>query len=936
MGRIGRGLVTGGVLLFAWLMDGCQSPDQPPPPELRFMFREWTFSKITREGASEERIGDVRERIGPGTVAEAVDFGPLLIFPLGAAPNATGEVFSNDDGSTYWAATAAPAGSLTTSTIGNVVQLRQEQWYRKTANNATLTLVLSKAFLEAIDANNGLPLPAECPWHTGTSFADCVRVMQSWVGFEVESFSYADQQFLLKSSGWAELNGWTGNFGIEVYTGEQSTRKLWDQANFDFDPDVSDVGGTNAQLFLTAPITISIPLATVDTGQDFSVSTVLTVGTSNHRQRESYLSAYLRDPQGATGLGLSYAGLEPIEEPAPVPAGILVEAPACAGGGGSGGSLQFEGTAFAEPEIIGNGASVVVTRTGGSSGAVSARVTTTGGSATAGSDYATLSTVVIFGDGEDGARAVRIPIMGDGVEEPNETVTLTLTDAKGCGGLGQPTSATLLILDADRPIVSDPTFTVGGTVSGLAGTGLLITNLGTDLTPGNGPFTFGLEYAAGLPYDVRVLTQPSNPDQVCTIANGAGTITDHDITSIAVTCVTPVPNGALDPTYGAAGKVTAGLPDGAVALALQTDGKSVVVGGGSVARYTTAGTPDSSFGGTGVVPVSFSGGLLDELQGVAIQPDGKIVVVGFARVGSQDDFSVARLTPAGGFDGSFGTGGKVTTDFNGAVDKAWSVLIQPDAAIVVAGHAGTSTPLGLNNDFAVARYRPTGALDSTFGTGGKVITDIAGRTDLAFAAALQSDGKILVAGRVADGGGDNPDVGLVRYTTAGVPDAAGFAGQGIVRADLTGNWDEASEIVIQPDGAILVSVQGVVGGSFDFMVARFTTGGVLDGSFGSGGVASTPIGTQNDFAKGLALQGDGKIVVVGNSTLTGLDFSVARFLGTGGLDTGFGDGGKVTVDFFGGGDGAEAVAVQTDGRIVVAGGASNGSSFRVGMIRIVP
>ena len=62
----------------------------------------------------------------------------------------------------------------------------------------------------------------------------------------------------------------------------------------------------------------------------------------------------------------------------------------------------------------------------------------------------------------------------------------------------------------------------------------------------------------------------------------------------------------------------------------------------------------------------------------------------------------------------------------------------------------------------------------------------------------------------------------------------------------------------------------------------------------------------------------------------------ARFLGTGGLDTGFGDGGKVTVDFFGGGDGAEAVAVQTDGRIVVAGGASKGSSFRVGMIRIVP
>src|SRR6202008_5127209 len=100
---------------------------------------------------------------------------------------------------------------------------------------------------------------------------------------------------------------------------------------------------------------------------------------------------------------------------------------------------------------------------------------------------------------------------------------------------------------------------------------------------------------------------------------------------------------------------------------------------------------------------------------------------------------------------------------------AWSVLVQPDHKIVLVGNASTGPPVPAN-DFAAARYLDTGAPDPSFGDGGKVMTDIAGGSDLACAAVLQPDGKIGAVGRVATSGGANPDFGLVRYPANGVPD----------------------------------------------------------------------------------------------------------------------------------------------------------------------
>lgn len=925
-------LVAGG------LVAACGSPTDPPSNSNRdLLVRRWSFTTMAVGATGEVPVGSERVQVG-GTVTETMDFGPLILAPAGRGPIAKADVFGSEDGSTYWAGVEAPnPGSLNPGdVIGNASSYLQFQYFKKTEPNAELRLVVTQANLEGIDGNPGPLLPQECPWHqAGGSFADCRRVMWGWVDFHASAFSFFNQQEFFKAGGFADISGWRGAFDYDAYTVGQSGVRFWDRSSFEFDPDVDGTGGGHAIARLAGPITLSIPLASVPVGQEFYVTAQVKASALNHRQRESYLSSYLRDPAASHGLEWSYSGVEPVETPTTLPAPPPpLQAANCAGGSTGAGSIQFDSTAFLQPELLGAGATVLVSRTGGTGGMVSARLSTANGSAADGSDYSAVSTYVVFADGESGTRAVRIPIINDNTGEPTENLSVTLSEPAGCATLGSPSTATITILDDDNPI-APATYTLGGNVSGLTGSGLVLTNIGTNLSVGNGPFTFGLQYQAGNNYNVQVLTQPTGPTQFCTVANGAGTFTDHDVTDVAVTCQTPAPVGSLDSTYGTNGRANIPGIGAAIALALQSDGKAVVVGQTFAARFTTTGIPDSSFGGTGVVSVNFSGNVLDRVQGLALQADGKIVVVGFARVGTQNDFGLARLTTTGTLDGSFGTGGKVTTDFNGTTDQAFTALVQPDGKLVVIGDAGTTGALGLDNDFAVVRYQANGAIDSTFGLNGKVMTNIGGRTDLAYAGALQPDGKIVIGGRVADGGGDNPDVGLVRYQPSGSPDSA-FGTAGIVRTDLAAtSWDEVSELVLQPDGRILVSVQAQVGGTFDYMVARYTAAGTLDLGFGSGGVATVAFGTQNDFARSLALQADGSIVVVGNTQLTTLDFGVARLTSGGVLDQTFAAGGKLTVDFFNAADLAEAVAIQADGRIVVAGSAVN-SGAGVGLVRIVP
>jgi uncharacterized delta-60 repeat protein len=920
-------------LCLAIVLAAACEEDQPHPPEAETVVRRWTFHTAT--SLEERQLGSEEVQVG-GAVHDTEAFGNLLLNPIGEDAVANGEVFSSATGGTYWVGAEAPHGRVAFpgDVLGSSTRLTQYQRFRKTDAAASLSLVVSQTLLRAIDGNPGDPLPIECPWHQPGSFlfADCIRIMRSWIDVRVWAFSLTDLEEFFSTGGFAELSGWNDAWDYDVHTHADVTAPFWRDDRFSLDED-----GGIVDLKLSHPLLIEVPLDSIATGDTFLLATIVTAGTHNRRQRESYLSAWFRDPQGSDGLSFSHAGLEPVETPsdAPSPAAAAAAPPCPTGPDPQAGTIEFSSAAFSHPELPGGGATVVVRRTGGSRGAVSALLTTADGDALAGSDYGEVATLVLFADGEEGERGLRVPMVLDGVAEPDEDVELALSAPMGCVALGAQATATLTILDDDRPL-EEPTYTVGGNVTGLAGTGMLLREVtsGFELTPTNGPFTFSYRFPDGRPYEVRVVSQPVNPIQECSVINAAGTIASADVTDVAVACVTQEPESGLDLTFGSGGKVTEGLPGGAVAMALQPDGKVLVLGERRLARYTALGTPDLDFGAGGSVDVEL-GGTQSEAHGLALQPDGKVVVVGTTRVGTNFDFGVARYDEAGELDPDFGADGKTTTDFHGNVDRAHAVLVQPDGGIVVAGHAATTGPLGVDNDFAVARYTSGGEPDLGFGAGGKVTTDIGGRADLAYAAALQPDGKVLVAGRVAIDGGADPDVGMVRYTAGGAPDPD-FGAQGISRTSLS-SWDEASDVVLQADGRSLVSVKALVGTTFQFMVARFESGGGLDGSFGSGGVATAGFSAQHDYAAALALQADGKIVVVGQaSNLMTPDFALARFDGGGTLDPDFGDGGKLTIDFFGAGDGAECVGVQPDGKILVGGVATSGTTVGLGLARILP
>ena len=229
------------------------------------------------------------------------------------------------------------------------------------------------------------------------------------------------------------------------------------------------------------------------------------------------------------------------------------------------------------------------------------------------------------------------------------------------------------------------------------------------------------------------------------------------------------PTGAPDTSFSGDGKLTNQVGGGA-AVALQADGKIVVVGGFAISRYNPNGTLDPTFSGDGNQTITN----LPIAGGVAIQDDGKIVVVGGTSGGGQaHDFALARYNPNGSLDVSFSGDGKQRTDLGGA-DGAVAVVLQEDGKIVVAGAYGGG---GL---FALARYNPNGSLDTSFSGDGTTVT--AYGSGGARGVALQDDGKIVVAG----GTGGLPaarDFALARYNTNGALDT-GFSGDGMLRTDI--------------------------------------------------------------------------------------------------------------------------------------------------------
>ena len=396
-------------------------------------------------------------------------------------------------------------------------------------------------------------------------------------------------------------------------------------------------------------------------------------------------------------------------------------------------------------------------------------------------------------------------------------------------------------------------------------------------------------------------------------------------------------SGDLDLTFGTNGKVTTYFSgdDSGASIVLQSNGNIVVAGNMyngnnydfAVTRYNSDGSLDTSFSLDGKVTTDFGGD--DYGTSVAIQSDGKIVVTGYGSSGGNDDFAIARYNTDGSLDTSFDTDGKLLIDF-GRYENGKALAIQTDGKIVLAG---TSVALGgLAANMHLLRLNTNGSLDSTFDSDGKVTTDI-GPNDDALSIAIQNDGKLIIGGG-SDASG-NLETTLIRYNSNGSLDTT-FNSDGIATIDFAISNDAAYSVAIQSDGKIIAAGYADLGGQVVFALLRLNSNGSLDTTFDTDGKITTAFGSFYDGAYSVVIQSDGKIIASGNSNNGSQAlFATARYNTNGTLDTTFDTDGKITTAFGSFDDGANAIAIQNDGKIVVAGYSDSGSGYVFALARYI-
>ncbi len=412
-------------------------------------------------------------------------------------------------------------------------------------------------------------------------------------------------------------------------------------------------------------------------------------------------------------------------------------------------------------------------------------------------------------------------------------------------------------------------------------------------------------------------------DTLTVLSTDANSAIDSDTVTITVNSVNDAPIFGID--GGIVITDVAGMNDAGHSIAVQPDGK-VLVGGYSnngtdndfmVLRYNADGSLDTSFSGDGIVTTDFGGGA-EIAVGLTLQADGKVVLAGYSHNGSDNNFALVRYNADGSLDTSFSGDGMLTTPIGSGDDSAYSVTMQTDGKIVVAGYSHNGT----DNDFALVRYNTDGSLDTSFSGDGILTTDFGSSQDSGYSVAIQTDGKIVVGGHKS---GTSYDFAVARYNTDGSLDTS-FSGDGMLSTDIASSGDYGQSIAIQDDGKILVTGFSDTGSGYDFSIARYNPDGSLDTSFSDDGTNTTNFIGNFDAALSSTVQDDGKILVTGyGHNGTDYDLAMLRFNADGTLDSSFSDDGKLTTAIGSGDDYGYSVTVQSDGKILVAGISHNGT-----------
>ncbi len=478
------------------------------------------------------------------------------------------------------------------------------------------------------------------------------------------------------------------------------------------------------------------------------------------------------------------------------------------------------------------------------------------------------------------------------------------------------------------------TYTVGGSISGLgAGKGIALLEAVSGQTLSlteNGSFTFPTALADGAEYRVEIATNPAA--QGCIIENGAGQVGGADVTDVSLTCGD---SGTLDASFADQGKLVEPMmvPIFEVsALTLQADGKIVAAGsyydsGDHSSNYVflrtdADGNYDGGFGSGGKVTINYDS---DYVVDVQVLEGGDVLFAG----GGLGDFILGRL----GSDGQQEY--LKNTNFDSSAYERPVALFVGDDGITVVGWIREQVGSTTVERVGFARYKDNGDLDPAFGSGGLLVKPYA---DSSVGVRVVDvvrlpDGKFVVLGETRPSSASDYDIALARFDADGSLDTS-FGSSGWVTLDIEGDDQYADALALQPDGKLVMVGRSYDGSEYQIVLSRLLPDGSLDSEFADAGMLLEDLGGDYERFDDVAVQTDGKILAAGliRDSSGEEKLALVRYLADGSRDADFGDDGVATFVLESGYDSyASTILIQPDGRILV-GGSAKGEAL--GIIRV--